>query len=83
MVVFFLDINKEKVCVVLVIVEKLGLKLVVLFNFLKGCELVKKMFFNIVEYVFEDILENFLFVYWEVKYIIIDLFYGIVFVIIF
>ena len=40
----FLDINKEKVRVALAIAEKLGLKLVVLPNPLKGRELAKKRF---------------------------------------
>ena len=43
MAVFFLDINKEKVRVALAIAEKLGLKLVVLPNPLKGRELAKNV----------------------------------------
>lgn len=83
MAVFFLDINKEKVRVALAIAEKLGLKLVVLPNPLKGRELAKKTFPNTVEYVSEDTPENFLAVYREAKYIITDSFHGTVFATIF
>ena len=78
-----LDINKEKVRVALAIAEKLGLKLVVLPNPLKGRELAKKTFPNTVEYVSEDTPENFLSVYREAKYIITDSFHGTVFATIF
>ena len=72
-----MDINKEKVRVALAIAEKLGLKLVVLPNPLKGRELAKNIP-NTVEYVSEDTPENFLAVYREAKYIITDSFHGTV-----